>query len=537
MSDPVPDRRLGAPRVASVLFPAAALVACVAWAGQGRIPADGPADAPNPNPHRVGNAAAGRDVFRFETFGNEGFWTDAMRLPRGMIDAKFTPFQALKAGLSVDIDALDAGTRQTLAGELKTDLSPEKAPRLNDPKATLALINANAVIGVVPRDTDGDGIIDVARGDKVGIACAICHSVTDKSAFDLPGGGSIGRRVDGPATPTLNMGALLALADNSRAYYPNLQVTLGGKTRGRAPKGLTPDSTEAEVDAYLTNPAFYPVGTFDASSDGNGNSTLSMPIFRAHLAAPWGTGGEIGVLDNISNFSYTINLDLTTLVTPEGRQFLHKLAGAAGDQLADDYAKVLAATGVKGFPFVKHSTVGNPGEEATPVGRRVDDKKLVDMNAYLNSLPEPRGVKVEAAAAARGRETFRAACTTCHNVDQGRPVPAELVDLRTIWPGYSPVVEAARQPPLDPIQDAPGTFDDHMIVLDASQRGLRRGNALPMLLDLARRGAVLHDASVPSLDALLDPARGATAPHPFFIADPAGRSDVVQFLRGLDTGR
>lgn len=29
-----------------------------------------------------GNAQADRDVFRFETFGNEGFWTDAMRLPQ-----------------------------------------------------------------------------------------------------------------------------------------------------------------------------------------------------------------------------------------------------------------------------------------------------------------------------------------------------------------------------------------------------------------------------------------------------------------------
>jgi hypothetical protein len=111
------------------------------------------------------------------------------------------------------------------------------------------------------------------------------------------------------------------------------------------------------------------------------------------------------------------------------------------------------------------------------------------------------------------------------------------VDLRAIWPGYNPVLIAVRQPPLDPIQDSFGTFDDHMIVLDASQRGLRRGNALPLLLDLSRRPAVLHDASVPSLDALLDPARGATAPHPFYVADPAGRSDVAQFLRGLDTGR
>ena len=30
-----------------------------------------------------GNAQAGRDVFRFKTFGNEGFWTDAMHLPQG----------------------------------------------------------------------------------------------------------------------------------------------------------------------------------------------------------------------------------------------------------------------------------------------------------------------------------------------------------------------------------------------------------------------------------------------------------------------
>ena len=30
-----------------------------------------------------GSARAGRDVFRFETFGIEGFWTDAMRLPQG----------------------------------------------------------------------------------------------------------------------------------------------------------------------------------------------------------------------------------------------------------------------------------------------------------------------------------------------------------------------------------------------------------------------------------------------------------------------
>jgi hypothetical protein len=58
---------------------------------------------------------AGREVFRFETFGNEGFWTDAMRMPQGVLDAKLTPLQALGAGLLVDIDAVPASMRDALA--------------------------------------------------------------------------------------------------------------------------------------------------------------------------------------------------------------------------------------------------------------------------------------------------------------------------------------------------------------------------------------------------------------------------------------
>jgi hypothetical protein len=75
-----------------------------------------------------------------------------------------------------------------------------------------------------------------------------------------------------------------------------------------------------------------------------------------------------------------------------------------------------------------------------------------------------------------------------------------------------------------------------MIVVDASDRGENRGNALPLLLDLARTNIFLHDASVPSLDNLLDPARGDNAPHPFYIANASQRADMVEFLRGLDTG-
>ena len=32
----------------------------------------------------TGDVNVGKDVFRFETFGNEGFWTDAVRMPQGL---------------------------------------------------------------------------------------------------------------------------------------------------------------------------------------------------------------------------------------------------------------------------------------------------------------------------------------------------------------------------------------------------------------------------------------------------------------------
>ncbi|MGI8836633.1 MAG: hypothetical protein ACR2H4_08355 [Pyrinomonadaceae bacterium] len=354
---------------------------------------DGPGITQNPHPHQIGNATSGRDVFRFETFGNEGFWTDAARLPKGMMDAKFTPKQALEAGLQVDIEAIDPAMRKVMEAELKTDMSPQSAPTLNDPKATVALVNANAVVGIVPKDSNGDGKLDITNGDKVGIACTICHTITDKSVFDIPKGGSIGRRVDGPAALTLNVGKLMPMAANSRALYPNLQQTFLGVSIGRAPSGLGPDSTEAEVDAYLSNPAFYPVGTFDETQDGNGNPVKNTPLFRQDLAAPYGSAGEFSKLDDISNSSYATNLDPTTLLSPEGRQFLEIKAGPAGKQLANEYAKILQDTGVTGFPFVKAQMTGKVGDPASIVGRRVDNQKLFDMNAYLDQLKAPVGAK------------------------------------------------------------------------------------------------------------------------------------------------
>jgi cytochrome c2 len=503
-----------------------------------RKASDGPTDTTKPAPHMLGDAGRGKDVFRFETFGNEGFWFNAMRWQQGVIDSKFTPKQMLEIGLHIDTEAegLSRELRNRLEDEFKTDLSPKSAPLLNNSKTTIALLNANAFIGVVAKDSNKDKQISILKGDRVGVSCAICHTITDKSFFDMAGAGSAGKRIDGPAPLTFNMGRFLALANNSRAFYPNMQQIFLAVSIGRAARGVGPTSTEKEVDEYLSNPKFYPVGTFDETSDGNGNAVKNVPLFRQDLAAPYGTSGEFNLFTNISNSSYTTNLDLSTLATPQGLEFLKGLGGPAGEQIHKEYKQILKETGVTGYPFVQAKMAGKPGELNNIVGRRVDDQKLQDMTAYVFALQAPPAPEVNEEMALRGRELFRTNCTSCHNVDQSKPVPVTLVDLKTLWPGYTPIVVGLRgNKKLSKILNSPGDFDDKMVIVDASAHGGPRGNALPLLLDLGRTTLFLHDASVKSLDELLDPKRGKNSPHPFYINDKTKRRDIIEFLRGLDT--
>jgi cytochrome c2 len=488
----------------------------------------GPVDQSTPLPKKLGNVVTGRDVFRFETFGNEGFWTDAVRLPEGIIAAKLTPMQALQLGLQVDADAIDAQTKAQLGAELSADPSGRSSKLLNDPNVTLALIKANAVIGMS------------AKGAKVGVSCALCHTMTDASVFKSPKGGSIGSRIDGVANHVLNTGAIFAAAANTRALYTVAQTQLTankGKTLGRAPRGLTEKSTEAQFDAYFSNPRYYPVGTFDDTFDGNGDPMHNSPLFRQDLAAPYGSEGLITKLDDFSNLVYTTLFDQTMLTTPGGRAFVHKLAGAAGDEMIDDYVKILSDTGVTGYPYVTARSGGAAGTLPTPIGFRVDNSRLLALNAYLAALPAPAGSGGDPAAAARGAMLFATSgCTGCHNVSQSRPVPTTIHPMALIWPGDHPKILAARTPPLSPVQDTPGNFfDDKMAVVNASIRGEKRGIAMPLLLDLGRKPVFLHDNSVPTLDTLFNPSRGRSAPHPYYLANGRQRADVAEYLRSLDT--
>jgi mono/diheme cytochrome c family protein len=138
--------------------------------------------------------AEGKQIFRFDTFGDEAYWSDTLRMHE-VIESAVSPATALQVGLKVDADALPQAVKSAiLAGEVD----------LNDPATTVTLLKLNAVLGVQ------GSVENVAGRDRlvrVGISCALCHSTVNNSF--APG---IGQRLDGYPNRDLNVGAIVALS-------------------------------------------------------------------------------------------------------------------------------------------------------------------------------------------------------------------------------------------------------------------------------------------------------------------------------------
>ena len=160
--------------------------------------------------HGADLMASGRDIFRFDTFGDEAFWSGTLKLHQAIAGSKFGgvgagmgPSTALAVGLKLDVDKVPP---QVLAA------ISHNAIDLNDPANTLALLDANAVIGVVPAPGPS------AR-QGIGITCALCHSTVDDSF-----GPGIGHRLDGWPNRDLNVGAIVNLSPDLSAVAALLQV-------------------------------------------------------------------------------------------------------------------------------------------------------------------------------------------------------------------------------------------------------------------------------------------------------------------------
>jgi hypothetical protein len=303
----------------------------------------------------------GRHTFRFDTFGDEAYWGDTLRLHEaiegsalGGVGPGVSPRTALAVGLKVDVAALP----ETLVENLRAGRVD-----LDSPATTVALLKLNAVVGVT-------GIFQGTALRSIGIQCALCHSTVDNSL--APG---IGHRLDGWANRDLNVGAIKALAPDLSADAALLQMDQAGVRKILNAWG--PGKFDAEL--LLDGKGFRP--------DGKTAATLIPPAFglagvNLHTWLGWGSVTYWN--------AFVANLDM------------HGRGTFFDPRLSDPSQFPVAARA--GFDNVRHDP-------------DLISAKLPALHVYQLALVAPGAPagSFDPSAAARGKELFETKqCASCH---------------------------------------------------------------------------------------------------------------------------
>jgi len=293
--------------------------------------------------------AQGREIFRFDDFGDKDFWSGLLHIDKAILGAAnggfgagVSPAAALAIGLKVDVDALPADVR---AGITSGTIN------LNDPATTIALLKLNAVVGVTSNFSP-EGTLQ-----GIGITCASCHSTVDNSfAF------GIGKRLDAWPNRDLNVGGIISLTDNAlpianllHVDEPTLRDVLGRWGPGKFSAILFMDGKafrpDGKVAANLIPAAFGlkdidlttytgwgPISywnAFVANLEMHGKGNFSDPRLNDPVKYP------IAVENGFYNV--TNNPDLITSKLPALREYQHSIA--APKPPAGSYNATAAAKG------------------------------------------------------------------------------------------------------------------------------------------------------------------------------------------------
>jgi hypothetical protein len=305
----------------------------------------------------------GRRTFRFDTFGDEAFWGDTLRLHQAIAGTRFggigpglSPREALALGLKVDQDALSR--------EVILDLEQGRV-NLDDPAVTLALLQRNAVVGLT-------GFFDSPTNlQSIGIQCALCLSTVDNAV--APG---IGHRLDGWANRDLNVGAIVNLAPDLSAIAALLGTDQATVRKVLAAWG--PGKFDAEL--LLDGKGFRP--------DGRSSAVLIPPAFglagvNLHTWTGWGSVTYWN--------AFVANLEM------HGK-------GTFFDPRLNDPAQ---------FPVAARAGFGNVRNSPDLI-----TSKLSALHFYQLALPAPSPPEgsFDPISAKRGKELFenKARCATCH---------------------------------------------------------------------------------------------------------------------------
>jgi len=305
--------------------------------------------------------AKGRDVFRDDTFGSEEFWGGKLRLHEAIIGEKrggvgpgVSPKTALAVGLKVDAERVPAAVAEGIKNGTVS---------LDDPANTVALLKANAVVGV-------KAFLEGPKAPSMGITCAFCHSTVDDSFAK-----GIGRRLDGWPNRDLNVGAIASLAPNLKPMADLLGVDEATVRKVLASWG--PGKFDAELN--LDGKAFRP--------DGKSAATL--------LPAAFGLAGV-----NLHTYTGWGSVTYWNAYVANNEMYGQ---GTFFDPRLDD----------KKFPVAARARFGHkqaPDDQVT--------SKLAALQFYQLAIPAPTPPEgsYDKAAANRGQQLFegKARCATCH---------------------------------------------------------------------------------------------------------------------------
>lgn len=321
--------------------------------------------------------AAGRQTFRFDTFGDEAFWGDTLQLHLAIEGENFggvgpglSPNAALSLGLKVDVGMLPP----RIINQLRHNQLD-----LNDPAVTLLLLRQNAVVGL-SGSFNQDGSLR-----SVGISCSLCHATVDNSlAF------GIGHQLDGWANRDLNVGAITALSPNLQPVADLLGIDV--ETVITVLNIWGPGKFDAAL--FLDGRAFNPEQITDGVVTGTNvpgavliPNALGLAGYNQHTwTGGWGTVTYWNAL--VANIE------------------MHGV-GTFFDPRLNDPVK---------YPVAARAGFGNIRTD--PDSDRITSK-LGALQFYQLAIPAPKptpGVDFDSDAAARGHALFRdrAQCNTCH---------------------------------------------------------------------------------------------------------------------------
>jgi hypothetical protein len=302
----------------------------------------------------------GKQIFRFDTFGDETKWTDTLRIHE-VIETAVSPAAALAVGLKVDSEALPAAV---VAGIQNGTVD------LNDPATTVALLKLDAVVGLKGKVETING---VDRLTRVGTTCALCHSTVDDSF--APG---IGKRLDGWPNRDLNPGAIIALSPAVDAAEKAKLATWG---KGKYDPRHNIDQLNKPV---VIPPAYGLAGVARITFTGDGEN---IAYWNRYVAVTQ-TGGQGTFSDARLNLTVTNRTrDLVSSKLDALEAYQRSLPAPAAP--AGSFDAAAATRGKVVFEGAGQCATCHSGEKFTDAGMRLHPPADSDGVRQLRTLAAP----------------------------------------------------------------------------------------------------------------------------------------------------